>query len=290
MRNPPGEYDTPEDLERLQALPWQLALLGLNPEYTGWGPHEDYMAGSAGRTGWNQPLFIDTWKEFAGQWELDDLNEVVNFYFAVERESTPCSCEDGYHPDAKWIADSFYNHSSPFPARVPPDLLAKYGAEFTQFCRDMNAPCRSAWHDRITQDEVQALIGENRLYEFTSKWTETERPIPTAEQVNEWERGRGLGHDGINRSILIRRRCERLGVPLTCPLCDGHGYTFSAPTAHVELVLWFLHPRKGCSRGVQIKRIEQEDLEGVVAYLREAASRNANRFKKIVQIPVAVGE
>jgi hypothetical protein len=59
------------------------------------------------------------------------------------------------------------------------------------------------------------------------------------------------------------------------------GYVYTEDTAHVNLVLWLLHPRKGCSRGVEIQRIQQEDLPEVFEYLRKAADRNAERFSKI---------
>ena len=32
-----------EALERLNAEPWMVELLDLNPGYCSWGPHEDYM-------------------------------------------------------------------------------------------------------------------------------------------------------------------------------------------------------------------------------------------------------
>ena len=49
----------------------------------------------------------------------------------------------------------------------------------------------------------------------------------------------------------------------------------------LSLTLWMLHPRKGCSRGVLIENLEEEDMPAVYAYLQEAAKRNANRFSKI---------
>ncbi len=279
MRQLPTDDYERANLDRLQPLPWQLPLLGLNPDYTCWGPYEDYMAGSAGR--WNQPQILDTWEEFNAAWGgLDEYNEIVNFYFSLERDSRKCDrCEDGYHPDARWIVDSFYNHSSPFAAGQQPtnEVLARYGQAFTQFCQEIKLLARQEWHLDITEDEVQALIAENRVPADS-----------TAAQINQNYRT-GLGHDGINRSILIRRRCERLGVPLTCRVCGGQGYQYTSPNAHVELTLWFIHPRKGCSRGVQVKLIEEKDLEAVVSLLREAADRNAQRFQKVVQIPVVAG-
>ncbi len=47
---PKDEYDQ-KDLARLNAEPWMVDLLKVNPEYTCWGPYEDYM----GRPGRDEP-------------------------------------------------------------------------------------------------------------------------------------------------------------------------------------------------------------------------------------------
>lgn len=86
------------------------------------------------------------------------------------------------------------------------------------------------WCEKITQDEVDALIKAGRLWDFTRTWTKDEGwvtrdpPVtPTAEQVNTWQAGRGMGHDGINRWILIEARARRLGVWGKCWICNGEG-------------------------------------------------------------------
>jgi hypothetical protein len=48
--------------------------------------------------------------------------------------------------------------------------------------------------------------------------------------------------------------------------------------------MWVLHPRKGCSRGVEVKNIKQNELPEIFKYLRSAADRNAERFGKISTI------
>lgn len=113
--------------EELKAKSWQIELLHLNPRYTFWGPHEDYMAKEPGK-GWDTPCFINSWKEFNDSWGLDELNECVNFYFEVVRDNQECSlCRgSGYNPETQKIADSFY-----------------YG--------------ENKWVHKITQDEVDAL-------------------------------------------------------------------------------------------------------------------------------------
>ncbi len=248
--DPTDEYDV-EEAERIKALPWQLDLLAANPGYCCWGPHEDYMWVTG--NGWNSAMILPDWGTFARAWGLDDLNECVNFYFSVRRESKECPLcgGNGYHPEAQKIVRTFYAHSC--------------------------LPDERPWNDRITEDEAAALVaaGRGRLDKLV-----------TADDFNAAERRGGLGgHDAINRSILIRARLERLGLPDTCPDCGGHGNVFIEPDAHVSLTLWWLHPRKGCSRGVEITRIMQDELPKVRNFLEYAAQRNADRFAGLSRLP-----
>lgn len=294
MRNyPTDEYDQKE-LARLNCEPWQVELLKLNPGYCSWGPHEDYMWKEG--SGWDSRVIVENWKAF--NFELDDLNECVNFYFQLNRESKDCPvCNgNGCHPDAQWISESFYGHSTPFrrqnarelesiavlasfggegPKRAVSgfpsgEVLERYGREFRDFCEEMRSG-GGEWHHKITDDEYEALKASNR-----------HRKAKSASEVNAIERAGGMdGHDAINRGILIEARCKRLGVPHYCEECEGHASVFTEPKAHVTLVLWMLHPRKGCSRGVEVTRIEESELPAVRAYLRKAADRNAERFSRI---------
>lgn len=288
-------YFDAEEAERLNAAPWQLALLDLNPSYLGWGPHEDYMIVKG--DGWNSPQTFKTWGEF-GPWKLDELNECANFYFSVHRASENCAtcAGTGTHPDAQWISESFYSHSSPFKLQSfreqqateimasfgsrterlhgfgtypSAEVLAKYGDPFAAFCEQMRT--QGSWRAAITEDEAQALIEQGRA-----------KPGESAADINARELLGGIGgHDCINRWILVKRRCERLGVPHQCPTCEGHGYVHTDPAAHVSLTLWWLHPRKGCSRGLMVERLQEADLPAVYAFLQEAAQRNADRFSKL---------
>jgi hypothetical protein len=248
------KYDE-DDARELNAKQWQLDLLKLNPEYVHWGPHEDYMWVKG--DGWNSGQSFESWSDF-GPWQLDDLNECVNFYFSVIRESKDCPTCQGkcWHPKAWHIADTFYPHTNPQGI---------------------------GWHDHITQDEVQALLDEGRLRDFTRD--KDAGYVPTPEEVNEAQRVPGrvfhMQHDAFNRHILTKARLKRLGLPVHCDTCQGTGSVYVADEAHVELTLWMLHPRKGASRGVEIKNVEQADLPAVFRLLRQAAERNANRFASI---------
>lgn len=290
-------YEDKEEAARINAKPWQVELLAMNPEYLGWGPHEDYMWTLS--DGWNSEKTFTSWAEF-GPWGLDDLNECVNFYFSLERKSEDCkTCGGkGAHPDAQWVSESFYSHSSPFKHKdfreqqaeavmarfggesrslhghgnyPSEETFAKYKLEFRAFCESMVRD-GGGWKGRITQDEADALITEGRA-----------KAGETADQINAQNQdgARGLGHDAINRWILVKARCARFGIPYQCPDCEGHGHTFIEPDAQVFLTLWWLHPRKGCSRGIEVQNIQREELPAVVAFLQAARKRNDERFAKL---------
>lgn len=247
--NPESEYNR-EEAEHLGAQPWQLDLLAVNPDYTAWGPYEDamYVDGSS----WQSRVLLESWTEFIASWRLNDLNECVNFYFSINRESKECALcgGNGYHPKAQQIVRTFYKHSC--------------------------YPGEKEWCADITEDEAKALVDAGRGFKGST----------TAAEFNANQHKGGLGsHDAINRHILIEQRLKRLGIPKTCPECSGNGYGFVASEPHVALTLWWLHPRKGCSRGLEIKRIEQADLPAVRTFLAEAAQRNADRFAKLVNLP-----
>ena len=244
------KYADADEIRDIKAEPWQLSLLQMNPEYSSWGPHEDYMCVKG--EGWNSSMTKEGWKIFS-DWKLDDYNECVNFYFELSRKAKDCSCGDGYSPEAREVVDSYYNH---------------------------RAPNGVGWKDKITQDEYEVLLKESRIG-YIDYGVPVEKRIPlTLVQVNE-ENSRGMGHDSINQSILIETRLKRLGLKHLCPICEGKAYNYVEDFATVNLILWMLHPRKGASRGVEIKNIKQENLPEVFAYLREAAQRNANRFTNI---------
>lgn len=243
MRYYPETDSDKKEVERLNAEAWMIKALKKNPDYNGWGNHEDYMIKDSG---WDSRQYIDSADEL---WEMDDLNELVNFYFNICRESEECSScgQSGYNPETTQIGEDWY---------------------------DFEGTGRR-WCNSITQDEVDALWESNRLKsEFKEK--------PTADQVNEWSKNvRGIGHDAINRHICVKQRAERLGVYGLCEECNGEGYVYTEPAAKLQLQMWFLHPRKGCSRGVLLKEVKQHEMETVIKYLKEARQRNWDRFSKL---------
>lgn len=242
---PDNEHDLKE-LKDLNVEDWQVEMLKLNPDYTCWGPYEGYMSGS-GSKGWNSPSFYESWNEF-GPWGLDELNEVVNFYFQVTRECKECeSCEQlGVNAETLEIYKGWYGSLYGIPT----------------------------WSDKLTQVEVDALWEAKRLYRFEEK--------PTPEEVNRaYLEAGGLFHDCINCGICVEARARQLGVWGKCTECGGRGHIYTKEEGQLNLILWFLHPRKGCSRGVEVKNLTQEDIPQVLAYLKEADSRSKSRFGKL---------
>lgn len=313
--DPEDEWDV-KSKDELGPSDWQLDLLKLNPEYVHWGPHEDYM-GKGKDAGWEAPIAYSSWSEH--NMKLDDLNEVVHFYFQIDRESKTCPvCQGtGYHPDAQWVSESFYEHSSPFKplteseyrtraflrgfSRQDPDapdnifdqnkanfpseeILEKYGPEFRKFCEEMRDHPEHSWRKNITEDEAQVLIDAGR-------GRGSREGLVTAQDFNRAESSYGMtGHDAINQSILVEARLKRFGIPQKCEECNGHGYVYTKDHTTLNLVYWLIHPRKGASRGVEVKNIQREELPEVFAFLKEAADRNAQRFSKAVSMAEEIGK
>lgn len=238
---PKDEYDMKE-LQELNADNWMIEYLHKNPDYVYWGNYEDYM--TTKNSQWGSPIEIESINNL---WKLDDLNELINFYFEVSRSSIECpNCEgSGLNKETKQLKDDWYDFS-------------RTGRR---------------WDKKITQDEVDALWDSHRLHcDFKEK--------PTAEQVNTWSE-KGFGHDSINHSICVRVRAKRLGIYGLCEHCGGNGVEYQEEKAHLSLQMWFIHPRKGASRGVYLKNIEENELPLVIEYLKEARERNTKRFSKL---------
>ena len=277
------EYDL-EEVKTLKAKDWQLALLKRNPSYTCWGNYEDYMSNKD--AGWASAHELETFKE---HFELDELNELVNFYFEVYRKghSYPHCEGSALNVATKQISDDWYAFDN--PRYIDVDSNRRFND--------------NAWSHHITDDEVFELIKHGRLGDLTDyrghfdeekqKWMgwvdgkrikiAAPRPnqIPTAEKVNHWSAyERGFGHDSINQWICVKQRAIRLGVYGSCEHCE-EGVIYDESEARVALQLWMLHPRKGCSRGVYIKNIEENEVPEVLEFLRGAAKRNAKRFSKL---------
>ena len=260
---PEADYEI-KNAASMNAPNWMLELLRANPEYTCWGPYEDYMGvkgrDEGGTGGWNARMLIDSWAEHTIN--VDDLNEVVNFYFEITRPNEECSCGGkGVNVETSKLADTWYGEG-----------------------------LNDGWHNKLTQVEVDALAHEGRLSTIVKggyvdgKFVPDPSTIPTAKHINDSD----YMHDAINRWICVEARARSMGVYGICGHCDGEGYYYTSPNCNLGLVYWLLHPRKGCSRGVHVKDIQREQLPEVFAFLRAAAERNAQRFAHVVGLAEAL--
>ena len=253
--------NTPNEL--IKSLPNRCAENEATRAYVGWGPYEDYLWNES--KGWAGRMVFDTWTDFHANMANcdDDLNLIIDFYFDVSHESKPCKAcgESGYNPGTKHISDTFYD-------------FERTGQR---------------WCDKITQDEVQALVDANRLWDFTreivdGKWCEKDPPVvPSAAEVNA-ANARGApglrSHDAINRWILIKTRAKRLDVWGYCEECQGDG-TIRLSLDRIELNLWLAHPRKGATRGVHVKEVLETDLQQVRAFLKRSWRKHQEHFGQL---------
>lgn len=236
------KYDL-EELKDLNAKQWQIDCLFKNPDYVWWGNYEDYMCKDSSK-GWESSIELENVDELI---KLDELNEIVNFYFEITRKNHECPhCKgSGLNKETYQLNEDWYDF----------DRTGK------------------RWCDKITQNEVDALWDANRLHSYFKE-------KPTAEQVNEWQK-KDHGHDTINRWICVEARAKKLGVYGHCEHCNGKGVIYDSEEATLSLQMWLLHPRKGASRGVYLKEIKENEVEKVINYLKEARERNYDRFSKL---------
>lgn len=169
----------------------------------------------------------------------------------------PCdACEaGGYSPTALALFDRWYGRapfhpsvtgSTPFTAIHPvvrwraernvdqaPDYygvhLVGRGLAVVQEARRLAAHFNRGWVHHLGQEDVDALLEADRLWDLTRVFSVEHRwqrclgggPI-TAAQVNEWSLS-GLGHDSSNAAICVRARCKAAGVSELCDVCGGDG-------------------------------------------------------------------
>jgi hypothetical protein len=78
-------------------------------------------------------------------------------------------------------------------------------------------------HRPRTKEQAEALAAAGGYW-----MRESNGYTPTAAEVNEWSLA-GMAHDAINQSVCVKARCKRTGVPVTCPMCGGHGHIWQSP-------------------------------------------------------------
>lgn len=167
-----------------------------------------------------------------------------------EEKCAPCDGDGGSefarHQHARWYGYVPFDPSETGSVRLTPKTPAVrafaernvstspeyYGHDEIAIVREATRLCglwNGMWSHHLHQDDVDALVADGRLMDFTHTWTRGQgwepivpSPAVTAEQVNEWSL-RGFGHDSINCWVAVRAACGRAGQPETCADCAGHG-------------------------------------------------------------------
>lgn len=197
------------------------------------------------------------------------LHEVWSGYLMPqalhEEKCTPCD-GSGYSSDARHLHDLWYGYTPFDPAdtgsvRLTAETPAVrafaerniarspeyYGSGERVIVREASRLAElwnGMWSHHLDQDDVDALIEGGRLWDFTHTWTKGKGWVPiepapavTAEQVNTWSLN-GFGHDAINCGIVIRAKCNRLGVVELCSRCTGHGSAEKYEGQRAEAEAW----------------------------------------------------
>lgn len=196
------------------------------------------------------------------------LKKVWDGYLMPERlhEKSCPDCNHGYSPEAQRLHDQWYG-SAPFdPTETgstpwlpeQPEIWAfaernirtapqYYGTGLEAVRSEairLTALWNAAWSHHLSQEDVDALVAEGRLHDFTHTWTRDNgwqpiEPTPevTAAAVNRWSLT-GLGHDSLNAWIVIKARCEHLGISEVCATCGGHATVERWHGQRAEVEAW----------------------------------------------------
>lgn len=203
------------------------------------------------------------------------FNQVWEGYINPYRSQECKACDQsGLNPATKQLKDDWYGFS-----------CSEQDWVYTAPNRRYN---RKAWSHNIVQDEVDALVKEKRLMDFTHTWTKENRwqpknpPYhPTAEEVNKWSL-EGMGHDSINCWICVEARAKRLGVYGLCKYCHGEGDIWQSEEVKKQHEAWkSFEPPRG--KGFQLWETTSEGspVSPVFASLDELCSwaeGNASTF------------
>lgn len=142
-------------------------------------------------------------------------NMVWKGYLNPYHSQTCKACDgSGLNPATKKLSDDWYTH--------------------------LRTDGKEGWGKHLEQEDVQALIDADRLWDFTrvprtpeqveivrqkiaaggNSWLpESNGFVPTAEEVNAWNREH-FGHDACNRWICVEARAKRLGIYGNCAYCE----------------------------------------------------------------------
>lgn len=198
-------------------------------------------------------------------WPLREVWKGFKNPFYTAKECSDCD-GTGYSPYAKNLQDMWYGKvpfdpestgSKPFGANHPAILelaernvkackekgyfignIEQEAARLSQTCFD------NQWSCHLSQEDVDALIKEGRLYEITHTWEQGKgwkpknpAPVVTAEMVNELSVS-GRIHDSTNSYICIKAKCEKNGQERLCSECHGEGIIWPCTEDEVRYEEW----------------------------------------------------
>ncbi len=189
-------------------------------------------------------------------WPLDRIWE--GYLYPEELNPDDClDCTHGLSPQAQSFYDQWYGKIPFDPSSTGSAPFRPEGDEARRWARDQieRSPeyygegelalqqeaeriaglWNGAWSHHLSEEDVAALIAENRLYDLTHSWTRAngwqrreDGRIPTAAEVNSWSLF-GLAHDSTNAFICVEARAKREGVPYLCSSCNGSSTMESFP-------------------------------------------------------------
>lgn len=158
------------------------------------------------------------------------LKKVWEGYINPYRGKKCTNCERGYNEATQKLFDEWYGWDKCEWVQNPFRSSARYN--------------KLAWNHNLTQEDVDALLEEDRLMDFTHTWTRGEgwkkkNPpyIPTVEEVNNWSL-QGMGHDAINCHICVKARAQREGVYGLCSVCNGECVIYESEEAKQKYEDW----------------------------------------------------
>lgn len=181
-------------------------------------------------------------------------------------EKTCEACDGrGYSPYARYLQELWYGNSpfdpvstgsTPWTAETPA-IRARaqrniesapeyYGTGEYAVRREAArlAEHYNSWSHHLSQEDVDALIEDGRLKDFTHTFVRGEgwepiepAPVVTAAQVNEWSLD-SMSHGSSTCWTVVGARCKREGKSDTCDACAGHGSFEAYPGQRAEAEAW----------------------------------------------------
>ena len=171
----------------------------------------------------------------------------INPYSDKEEPCPSCSYFPGetplgHAPGYEILRRLWYHHlhSAFFVVRAIPLYIGQPKGLIDFACEILNSG--RGWNTQIDEGDVQALIENGRLPDFTRRprtqehhdildrlaeegkpayWlTESNGYVPTPLEVNAWSKN-GFGHDAINAMVCCTARAARYGVAAECLSCGG---------------------------------------------------------------------